>query len=72
LAVQRTQFDLANVTASSIDLLRNQRRALETASRSALRNVFAAVDANGCRRRVEIGLQHTPLDRVVKITFGRA
>jgi hypothetical protein len=28
LAVQRAQFDLANVAASSIDLLRNQGRAL--------------------------------------------
>jgi hypothetical protein len=27
-AVQRAQFDLANVTASGIDLFRNQRRAL--------------------------------------------
>jgi hypothetical protein len=58
-AVLRAQFDLANVTASGIDLLRDQRRALETTTRSALRNVFASVNANFCRRGVEVGLQHT-------------
>jgi hypothetical protein len=57
-AVRRAQFNLANVTTSGIDLLRNQHRALETTARSALRNVFAAVDANFCGRGVEIGLEH--------------
>lgn len=32
LALQRAQFDLPNVTASSIDLLRSQRRALQAAA----------------------------------------
>jgi hypothetical protein len=38
----RAQFNLVNVTASGIDLLRDQRRALEATARFALRNVFAA------------------------------
>jgi hypothetical protein len=58
LAMQRAEFDLANVTTSSIDLLRNQRRALVATACSARRNVFASVNANGGRRGVEIGLKH--------------
>jgi hypothetical protein len=58
LAVQQAQFDLANVAASGIDFLRDQVRALQAVVCSARRNVFASVDANGCRRGVEIGLKH--------------
>lgn len=58
LAVQRAQFYLANVTTSGIDFFRNQGRAFWAGARSALRNVTASVDANGCRRGVEIGLKH--------------
>ena len=42
----RAQFDLANVSACPINLLGDQGRALQTVARSALRDVFAAVDAN--------------------------
>ncbi len=58
LAVERAQFDLANVTTSSIDLLRNQSRAHLAVACSERRNVSASVDADCCRRRIEIRLQH--------------
>lgn len=58
LAVRHSQFDLADVTASIADLLRNQRRAFVTTVRSELRNVFAAVDANGRGGGTEVGSQH--------------
>lgn len=58
LAVQCAGFDLANVAARAVNLLGDQGRALRAAARSALRNVAASVDANGCRRGIEIGLQH--------------
>jgi len=60
LAVQRTQFDLADVTASGIDFLSDQRCALKATARSALRNEFAAVNTNFCRCGVEVRLKHTP------------
>jgi hypothetical protein len=62
LAVQRAQFDLANVAASGIDLLRNQGRALGASARFARRNIAASVDANGRGSGIEIRLKH-PLIR---------
>jgi hypothetical protein len=41
LAMLRAQFDLANVTTGSIDLLRDQSRALQATASFALRNVAA-------------------------------
>ena len=58
-AVSNAQFDLATVAASSIDLLRDQRRALHTSARFAARNVAASVDAKCLRFGIEIGLQHS-------------
>jgi hypothetical protein len=58
LAVLRAQFDLANVSASSIDLFRNQGRALKAAARTARRNVAASMDANGRRRGIAVRLEH--------------
>jgi hypothetical protein len=57
LAVPLTQFDLAHVTASGIDLLRDQVRALWASASLASRYVPARIDANGRRRGVEIGLK---------------
>jgi hypothetical protein len=60
------QFDLANMSASTIDLLRNQGRALRAVARSARRNISAPVDANGRWFGIEIGLQHTSGARVAQ------
>jgi hypothetical protein len=57
-SVQRAQFDLANVAARAVSLLSDQSRALQAAARSALRNVFAAVDANFCQSGIEVRLKH--------------
>ncbi len=58
LAVQRTQFDLAKVSASPVNFLGDQSRALQASAGSALRNVFASVDADRRRSGIEIGLEH--------------
>jgi hypothetical protein len=58
LAVERAQLDLPNVTASDVGLFGDQRRALQAATSLALRNVFAAVNANGRRRGVKVWLKH--------------
>jgi len=65
-AVQRAQFDLANMTTSGIDLFRNQSRAPRASASFAPRNVAASMDANGRRRGIEIGLQHTSGARVAQ------
>src|SRR5208282_401495 len=39
-------------------LLGDQCCALQAAAGSARRNVFASVNANGCRRGIEVGLKH--------------
>jgi hypothetical protein len=57
-AVQRAQFDLANVPARAVNLLGDQGRALRAAASFASRHVPASVDANGRWRGVEIGLEH--------------
>ena len=50
--------DGVNVTASDIDLLRDQGRAGKAAAFLAFGEVAASVDAKFCRRGIEIGLQH--------------
>ncbi len=57
-AMLRAQFDLANVTASGIDLFSDQGRALLAVACSARRNVSASVDANCRRRGIEVGFEH--------------
>jgi hypothetical protein len=57
-AMQRAKFDLANMAASGIDLLRDQDRTLQTSASLALRGVAASVNADGCRRWIEVGLEH--------------
>ena len=59
VAVQRAQFDLAKVTASGIDLFRNQGRAFSAVACSTRRSVAASVYANGRWFGIEIGLQHS-------------
>ena len=66
VALLRHKFDLANVTASGIDLLRNRGRAPRASASFAPRNVAASVDANRCRRGIKIGLQHTSGARVAQ------
>ena len=73
LAVPRAQLDLPNVAARAVNLLGDQscaRRA--TASRSS-RHILAPMDANGCRRRIEIELQraesHTSITAVAICCF---
>jgi hypothetical protein len=61
LTVPRAQFDLPNVSARAVNLLGYQGRALYAASRLALRNVAASVDANFCRLGIEVRLQHNSL-----------
>src|ERR1700735_3479439 len=58
-AMLRAQFDLPNMTARGIDLLRNQSRAHQAVACSAPRNIAASVNTDFYRRRIEIGLQHT-------------
>ncbi len=72
LAVLRAQFDLSNVTASSIDLLRDQRRALQAAACPARRNVAASVDANCRRSGIEVRLKHTRAAQTVTLRSWRA
>jgi len=58
VAMSSAQFDLSNVTTSSIDFFSDQSRALLASGLFASRNIPAAMDANGgCE--VEIGLRHT-------------
>jgi hypothetical protein len=70
-AVRQTQFDLPNVTTRHIRLLGDQCRALQAAAGSARRNVFASVDANGCRRWIEVRLKHARMIRFALGTFKR-
>jgi hypothetical protein len=58
LAMQMAQFDLANVAASDIDLLRDQGRALKTSARFALRNISAEIDAYFGWLGIEVRLKH--------------
>lgn len=67
-AMPQTQFDLPNVTTSHIRLLSDQCCALQAAAGSARRNVFASVDPNGCRRGIEVGLEHA---RMICFALGR-
>jgi hypothetical protein len=47
MAVLQAQLDLTDVTASGIDLFRDQSRALQAAASFALRDVAASVNADG-------------------------
>jgi len=67
-AVRQTQFDLPNVTTRHIRFLGDQCCALQAAAGSARRNVFATVNANGCRRWIEVGLKHA---RMICFALGR-
>jgi hypothetical protein len=67
-AVQQTQFDLPSVTTSHIRLFGDQCCALQAAAGAATRNVFASVDANGCRRWIEVGLKHA---RMIRFALGQ-
>jgi hypothetical protein len=58
LAVERAQFDLPNVTASDVNLFRDQRCALQAATGLALRNVLAAMYHNRSRCGIEVWLEH--------------
>jgi hypothetical protein len=58
-AVPRAQFDLANVSARAVNLFGNQSCALSASAFLASRDVSASVDANFCRSRIEVGLQHS-------------
>ena len=55
----RAQFDLANVSVGPVNLLGDQRRALLASPDLAFRDLAAAIDVEGFRRGIEIGLQHT-------------
>jgi hypothetical protein len=70
-AMQPAQFDLANVAASGIDLLRDQGRAFRASARFALRNVTASVDANFCRSGIEVRLKHTRAAQTVRLRSWR-
>jgi|SRR5271156_2208233 len=59
-AVLGAEFDLTNVTASNIGLFSDQVSALQAAADLALRDVFAAPDANRCGRGIEVRLGHQP------------
>src|SRR5271155_5558086 len=64
LAVQRAQFELANVTASGVGLFGDHGRALQAASGLALCNVFAKVDSDCRRHRIEVRLKHEGMIRL--------
>jgi hypothetical protein len=58
LGVPIAQLDLTNRPASGVNLPENYRRAVPGASRrSARRRVAASPDLNGCRERIEVGLE---------------
>jgi hypothetical protein len=59
-AVQRAQFDLANVSAGAVNLLGYLGRALQTTASFVLQDAAASVDANRRRFGVEVRLKHTP------------
>jgi hypothetical protein len=50
------------------NLFGDQRRALQASLRLALRNVLAPMNANGCRRWVEVGPEH---ERIMCLDGGR-
>jgi hypothetical protein len=58
IAVPLAQLNLPGVSASSVNFFGYRGRLFETPSRTASRNVAASIDANGCRLRVEVGLEH--------------
>lgn len=60
----QTQFDLANMTTRAVNLLGDQGRAAWASAGFALRNIFAAVNANFCRSGIEIGLEHEKLEAI--------
>jgi hypothetical protein len=61
LAAQKAQFDLANVTARAVNLLGDQRRAIQASASLALHNVFASVDAKSRRRGIEVRQKATSI-----------
>jgi hypothetical protein len=57
-AMPVAQLDLPHVPSGDINLFGNDSRAREAAAGLASRGVPTPMDANGYRRRIEVGLEH--------------